>query len=44
MATKSHRTVNVPGPLGKIIEQMMSRNPADRPSSADVCQELHNAR
>ncbi|MFF7233643.1 protein kinase [Streptomyces sioyaensis] len=41
---KPHRPVNVPGRQGKLIEQMMSRNPADRPSSAEVCQELRKAR
>ncbi|GAA0489292.1 hypothetical protein [Streptomyces olivaceiscleroticus] len=41
---KPHRPINVPGPLGGIIEQMMSRNPADRPGAADVCRELRTAR
>ncbi|BDH15791.1 hypothetical protein HOK021_69700 [Streptomyces hygroscopicus] len=41
---KPHRPVNVPGAQGGLIEQMMSRNPADRPSSAEVCQELRTAR
>ncbi|MFE0377962.1 protein kinase family protein [Streptomyces inhibens] len=41
---KPHRPVNVPGALGRLIEQMMTRNPADRPTSAEVCQELRNAR
>jgi serine/threonine protein kinase len=39
---KPHRPINVPGILGKLIEQMLSRNPADRPSSTEVCQELSN--
>lgn len=41
---KPHRPVNVPGPLGTLMEQMMSRDPADRPSSAEVCRELREAR
>lgn len=40
VVNKPHRPINVPGPLGALIEQMMSRDPADRPSSADVCREL----
>ncbi|MGX7760083.1 protein kinase [Streptomyces angustmyceticus] len=37
---RPHRPVNVPGPLGGLIEQMMTRNPADRPTSGEVCVEL----
>ncbi|WP_411146589.1 hypothetical protein [Streptomyces sp. x-80] len=37
---KPHRPITVPGKLGKLIEQMMSRNPADRPTSAEICGEL----
>lgn len=39
---KPHRPVNVVGKLGKLIEQMMSRDPSDRPSSAEICDELSN--
>ncbi|PNG97872.1 hypothetical protein SMF913_13897 [Streptomyces malaysiensis] len=35
-----HRPVNVPGVLGKLIEAMLSPEPADRPTSAEVCKEL----
>ncbi|MYU56875.1 MULTISPECIES: protein kinase domain-containing protein [Streptomyces] len=41
---KPHRPINVPGTLGKIIEQMMSRDPADRPTGAEICEELGHAR
>ncbi|MFI9024965.1 protein kinase [Streptomyces sp. NPDC053560] len=44
IATTPHRRINVPGPLGSLIEQMMSPNPDDRPTSAEVCQELLDAR
>ncbi|WP_324605552.1 protein kinase family protein [Streptomyces niger] len=44
IVSKPHRPINVPGPLGGIIEQMMSRNPADRPGADDVCRELRTAR
>lgn len=37
---KPHRVVNVPGPLGGLIDRMLSRSPADRPSSTDVSREL----
>ncbi|MFI1628190.1 protein kinase family protein [Streptomyces noursei] len=37
---KPHRRINVPGPLGRLIEQMMARNPADRPTRGEVCAEL----
>ncbi|MFF8315438.1 protein kinase domain-containing protein [Streptomyces lydicus] len=40
---KPHRPINVPGALGMLIEQMMSRHPADRPTSAEVCQALRTA-
>ncbi|MFE0192431.1 protein kinase [Streptomyces sp. NPDC058989] len=40
---KPHRPINVPGPLGKLIEQMMSRSPADRPTMSTICRELRNA-
>ncbi|MEV6730038.1 protein kinase [Streptomyces sp. NPDC051364] len=40
---KPHRDVNVPGVLGKLIEAMMSRRIADRPSSTEVCEELRAA-
>ncbi|GAU70818.1 hypothetical protein SSP35_23_00080 [Streptomyces sp. NBRC 110611] len=40
---KPHRPINVPGPLGPLIEQMMSPKPADRPAMAEVCAEIHNA-
>ncbi|MCX5050973.1 protein kinase [Streptomyces sp. NBC_00474] len=32
-----HRPVNVPGTLGKLIEQMLSPQPHDRPTPAEVC-------
>lgn len=35
-----HRPVNVPGVLGKLIKAMLSPDPADRPTSAEVCREL----
>lgn len=35
-----HRPVKVPGVLGKLIEAMLSPDPADRPTSAEVCKEL----
>ncbi|NBE54637.1 protein kinase domain-containing protein [Streptomyces boluensis] len=40
VVNKPHRSINVPGPLGPLIEHMMSRNPTDRPSAADICREL----
>ncbi|MFB7634914.1 protein kinase [Streptomyces sp. NPDC056149] len=40
---KPHRPINVPGPLGKVMESMMCRNPADRPTAAEVCGEVRNA-
>ncbi|MEU6331276.1 protein kinase [Streptomyces sp. NPDC047049] len=40
---KPHRPINVPGRLGGLIEQMMNRNPADRPTSGEVCAELRRA-
>lgn len=39
---KPHRPINVPGALGTLIEHMMSRDPADRPSAAAVCRELRD--
>ncbi|MFI0764982.1 protein kinase family protein [Streptomyces sp. NPDC021218] len=39
-----HRPVNVHGVLGKLIEAMLSPDPADRPNSAEVCKELSNGR
>ncbi|MET8013315.1 protein kinase [Streptomyces sp. NPDC005271] len=39
-----HRPVNVPGVLGKLIEAMLSPDPADRPTSAEVCKELSSGR
>lgn len=39
-----HRPVNVPGVLGKLIETMLSPEPNDRPTSAEVCAVLRNAR
>ncbi|WP_055557630.1 protein kinase [Streptomyces sp. NBRC 110028] len=39
-----HRPVNVPGVLGKLIDAMLSSEPADRPTSAEVCKELSNGR
>ncbi|MGY5129711.1 hypothetical protein [Streptomyces nigrescens] len=41
---KPHRPITVPGAQGRLIERMMSRNPADRPSSAEVCRELRRTR
>ncbi|QIY57008.1 protein kinase [Streptomyces sp. RPA4-5] len=41
---KPHRPITVPGAQGRLIEQMMSRDPADRPSSTEVCQALRAAR
>ncbi|MFI2257453.1 protein kinase [Streptomyces tubercidicus] len=41
---KPHRAITVPGALGALIERMMSRDPAERPSGADVYQELRHAR
>ncbi|MFI9050671.1 protein kinase [Streptomyces sp. NPDC053427] len=41
---RPHRKITVPGALGKLIEHMMSREPADRPTSAEVRQELKNVR
>lgn len=35
-----HRPVNVPGVLGKLIEQMLSPAPDDRPTLAEVCDAL----
>lgn len=40
---RPHRPVDVPGVLGKLIEAMMSRRPADRPTSEEVCAELSAA-
>ncbi|MEU8568783.1 protein kinase [Streptomyces pathocidini] len=40
---KPHRPITVPGMLGKLIEQMMSREPADRPTSSEVCEALRSA-
>ncbi|MFJ8676967.1 hypothetical protein [Streptomyces sp. NPDC093589] len=40
---KPHRPINVPGVLGDIIERMMSRDPADRPTIAEVCEKLDQA-
>ncbi|WP_308403791.1 protein kinase domain-containing protein [Streptomyces rhizoryzae] len=34
---KPHRPINVPGPLGEVIEEMMRRTSADRPTAAEVC-------
>lgn len=39
-----HRPVTVPGVLGKLIEQMLSPVPADRPTSAEVYNELNQQR
>ncbi|MFD3994261.1 protein kinase [Streptomyces sp. NPDC058548] len=38
-----HRPVSVPGVLGSLIPRMLSRSPADRPSSAEVCETLSAA-
>ncbi|MFD7259607.1 protein kinase [Streptomyces sp. NPDC059874] len=38
-----HRPVNVPGVLGSLIPHMLSRSPADRPTSAEVCERLSAA-
>ncbi|MFH8564242.1 protein kinase [Streptomyces sp. NPDC017988] len=38
-----HRPVNVPGVLGSLIPHMLSRSPADRPTSAEVCETLSAA-
>ncbi|MCR8578201.1 protein kinase [Streptomyces sp. Isolate_219] len=38
---KPHRPINVPGPLGPLIEGMMSREPSVRPTSTEVCAALH---
>uniref|UniRef100_A0AAU1HUR2 Protein kinase n=1 Tax=Streptomyces sp. NBC_00180 TaxID=2903632 RepID=A0AAU1HUR2_9ACTN len=35
-----HRPVNVPGILGKLIEQMLNPSPDDRPTPAEVCDAL----
>ncbi|MEH6373265.1 protein kinase [Streptomyces sp. KLMMK] len=35
-----HRPVTVAGPLGKVIEAMLSPVPGDRPTSAEVCRAL----
>ncbi|MFE7278762.1 protein kinase [Streptomyces sp. NPDC057623] len=35
-----HRPINVPGILGKLIEQMLSPAPDDRPTPAEVCDAL----
>lgn len=43
IVNKPHRPINVSGVLGRLIEQMMSRNPADRPTSAEICGELRSA-
>ncbi|MFD9567087.1 hypothetical protein [Streptomyces sp. NPDC059994] len=37
---KPHRPINVPGTLGKLVDQMMRRNPADRPTIQEVCASL----
>ncbi|MEU0100996.1 protein kinase [Streptomyces sp. NPDC006267] len=39
-----HRPVNVPGVLGDLIDQMLSPDPADRPTCAEVCESLTSAR
>ncbi|MER6844375.1 hypothetical protein [Streptomyces platensis] len=38
---KPHRPINVPGPLGPLIESMMSRDPLLRPTGTEVCAALH---
>ncbi|MEU3047952.1 protein kinase [Streptomyces sp. NPDC006984] len=38
-----HRHVDVPGVLGVLIPHMLSRSPADRPTSAEVCEGLSAA-
>ncbi|QIK06634.1 protein kinase [Streptomyces sp. ID38640] len=38
---KPHRPINVPGPLGPLIEGMMSRDPSARPTGTEVCATLH---
>ncbi|MEV7579824.1 protein kinase domain-containing protein [Streptomyces erythrochromogenes] len=38
-----HRPVDVPGALGSLIPHMLSRTPADRPTSAEVCEMLSAA-
>ncbi|AOP51109.1 protein kinase [Streptomyces lydicus] len=43
IVVQPHRRITVPGSLGKLIEQMMRRNPADRPTSEEVCAELRRA-
>lgn len=40
---KPHRPITVPGPLGRLIEQMMHRNPVDRPTIQEVCKTLSQA-
>lgn len=40
---KPHRPVTVPGMLGKLIESMLSPEPADRPTSTEVCHALTSA-
>ncbi|GGP39001.1 protein kinase domain-containing protein [Streptomyces melanogenes] len=40
---KPHRPVNVPGTLGKLVEQMMRRDPADRPTIQEVRKSLDQA-
>ncbi|MER5969067.1 protein kinase [Streptomyces sp. NPDC002055] len=40
---KPHRPIDVPGRLGGLIDHMMSRTPADRPTSAEICRELRGA-
>ncbi|MEU0124082.1 protein kinase [Streptomyces albidoflavus] len=36
-----HRPVTVAGPMGKLIEAMLRRDPADRPTSAEVRETLY---
>ncbi|MDT9687692.1 protein kinase [Streptomyces sp. P9(2023)] len=38
-----HRPVNIAGVLGSLIPHMLSRSPADRPTSAEVCEVLSTA-
>ncbi|MFD3416407.1 protein kinase family protein [Streptomyces decoyicus] len=40
---KPHRPVNVLGVLGEVVERMMSRDPADRPTSVAICGRLRGA-
>lgn len=39
---KPHWPISIPGPLGALVEQMMSRNPADRPTSTEVRKALED--